>query len=204
MTTFNPTATHRCARCGQWWQSKHACPDQLRRAVPPPRFAQGAPIEVTTTDKLIAERDALRAENAELADVLRRSGFRRCDVPACNCGSWHHRFGLPERMAEIADALADAGHPLSNSNGNRSLNALSELVAERNALRAEVERLQTTISRVAAIAHCGGWVGLNEDQTLVYVRALTMGSMPRGSLNVATAALNEAITAARAAQEGKK
>ena len=31
---------------------------------------------------LIAERDMLLG-------VLERGGFRRCDVPACNCGSWH-------------------------------------------------------------------------------------------------------------------
>lgn len=22
-------------------------------------------------------------------DVLRRNGFRQCDIAACNCGSWH-------------------------------------------------------------------------------------------------------------------
>lgn len=22
-------------------------------------------------------------------DVLERDGYRRCDTPACNCGSWH-------------------------------------------------------------------------------------------------------------------
>ena len=73
---------------------------------------------------------ALRAER----DALLRHGFVPCDIPACNCGSWHPRFGYPERMREIADALADAGHELSNENGNKPLNALRQLVAERDAL----------------------------------------------------------------------
>lgn len=81
--------------------------------------------------------------------------------------------------------------------------AMIAIAVERDDALAEVERLRTTIEHVAAIAHCGGWVGFNEDQTLVYVRALTMGSMPRGSLNAATAIVNAAITAARATQEGK-
>lgn len=80
-----------------------------------------------------AERDALR-------DVLLRHGFVPCDIPACNCGSWHARFGYPERMQEIKDALDEAGHPLSNENGNMPLNALRELIAERDALAKDARR----------------------------------------------------------------
>lgn len=79
------------------------------------------------------EHEALR-QVQELEDLLHRSGFVRCDLAACNCGSWHHRYGLPQRMDEIKQALSDAGHPLSNSNGNLVLNALKELIAERDAL----------------------------------------------------------------------
>lgn len=78
--------------------------------------------------------DAIR-ERDELRDVLLRNGFVPCDIPACNCGSWHHRYGLPERMQEIKDELAEAGHELSNANGNLTLNALKALVAERDDLR---------------------------------------------------------------------
>lgn len=70
----------------------------------------------------------------ELKDVLYRNGFVPCDIPACNCGSWHARYGLPERMEEIKTALADAGHPLCNENGNLPRNALSALVGERDEL----------------------------------------------------------------------
>lgn len=79
-------------------------------------------------------------EARELRDVLMRNGFVRCDISVCNCGSWHARYGLPERMFEIKEALSDAGHPLCNDNGNLGINALADLVNERNAL---LEALET-------------------------------------------------------------
>lgn len=91
--------------------------------------------------KLDAESDLagmIAAERDELRDVLLRRGFVPCHIPACNCGSWHHRYGLPERMQEIKDALAEAGHELSNANGNLPLNALKALVAERDELRRQL------------------------------------------------------------------
>lgn len=86
--------------------------------------------------RMADEIDLLRSERDDLRDILLRKGFVECDIPACNCGSWHHRYGLPERMQEIKDALAEAGHELSNANGNLTFNALKELVAERDRLRA--------------------------------------------------------------------
>jgi len=72
----------------------------------------------------------------ELRDLLRRNGFVRCDIDACNCGSWHARYGLPERWAEVKDMLAEAGHPLCNGNGNLVREALKQLIEERDQLRA--------------------------------------------------------------------
>lgn len=83
-----------------------------------------------------------KAELSELRDVLRRNGFVNCDIGACNCGSYHARYGLPERMSEIKDALSDAGHPLSNDNGNLVSNALAGLIAERDALQAELAAMR--------------------------------------------------------------
>jgi hypothetical protein len=80
----------------------------------------------------------------ELRDVLLRNGFVRCDIPACNCGSWHARYGLPERYTEIKDILADAGHPLCNTNGHLAREALKQLIDDRNA--------KTTLARELLVA----------------------------------------------------
>lgn len=93
--------------------------------------------EQQTMAKRITDQER---ERDELEDVLRRNGFVRCDIPACNCGSWHHKYGLPERWAELKDALAEAGHPLTNDNGNLMLNALRALIAERDAALADARR----------------------------------------------------------------
>ena len=62
-----------------------------------------------------------------LRDVLLRNGFVRCDMPACNCGSLHPRYGLQERWNEVRDALTEAGY-LGNYNGNLVLNGVRELI----------------------------------------------------------------------------
>lgn len=72
----------------------------------------------------------------ELQDVLIRNGFVRCDIAACNCGSWHARYGLRERFEELKEMLDEAGHPLCNENGNLVRNALQSLIEERDRLRA--------------------------------------------------------------------
>jgi hypothetical protein len=71
--------------------------------------------------------DELRAENERLYAVLRMHGFVRCDIPACNCDSWHPRYGLRERFDEITNALIDAGY-LGNYNGNLALRGVLELI----------------------------------------------------------------------------
>lgn len=78
----------------------------------------------------------LERERDALTDILRRHGFVPCDIAACNCGSWHHRYGLRQRMDEVKEALADAGHPLCNENGHLVSKALAALIEERDALRA--------------------------------------------------------------------
>ena len=96
----------------------------------------------TSYPTLISDLVEERALAIELQGVLLRNGFTPCDIPACNCGSWHHRYGLPQRLAEIKDSLADAGHPLENKNGNLHINALNELVSDRDALKARVAELE--------------------------------------------------------------
>ena len=83
----------------------------------------------------MSDLDQMMREVEELKDVLLRNGFVRCDIAACNCGSWHARYGYPQRMEEIREAITDAGHPPCNDNGNLTINALRELIAELESLR---------------------------------------------------------------------
>jgi hypothetical protein len=101
------------------------------------------------TAKALATADGHREYGDKVEDVLTSNGFVRCDVPACNCGSWHHRFGYPERFDEFKEALDEAGHPVCNDNGNKPLSALRELVAERDAARAESAALREQVKEVA-------------------------------------------------------
>ena len=79
------------------------------------------------------ELDVKDAEIARLRDALTSKGFVECGIPACNCGSWHHRYGLPERFAEIKEVLRDAD-VLNNDTGNLPLNAIKKLISQRDAV----------------------------------------------------------------------
>ena len=94
-----------------------------------------------------AELSALRARVAglerELADVrhtldtdalrfIEREGYRRCDIPACNCGSWHGGH-MRARFDEIHDLLVE--HDVE-TNGKTLLNAVRGVLEDRDAARA--------------------------------------------------------------------
>ena len=53
-----------------------------------------------------AERDEARRELAELRFFIERRGYRRCDIPACNCGSFHGGHA-EDLLAEIHAALGE-------------------------------------------------------------------------------------------------
>ena len=85
------------------------------------------------------------AEIARMRDVLTSKGFVECDIPACNCG-WHHKYGLPERWAEIKEVLIDAD-VLNNDTGNTPLNAIKKLIAQLAERDAEIARLREDAER---------------------------------------------------------
>lgn len=58
--------------------------------------------------------------------VLTHSGFRRCDIPACNCGSWHQVGGFKLRFDEIKEVVEDAGF---STNGRTLLDAVKHMAA---------------------------------------------------------------------------
>lgn len=56
---------------------------------------------------------------------LRSAGFRRCDIPACNCNSWHQVGGYAERFREIRGAVEEAGY---STNGRTLLDVVKEII----------------------------------------------------------------------------
>lgn len=105
---------------------------QMSAALLAPRAAEEADrariVELTETLNVIA------VERGELKDVLSRNGFVRCDNPACNCGSWHARYGLYERFQEIKQLLRDAD-VLNNDTSNLPSKAIELLIQQRNEAR---------------------------------------------------------------------
>lgn len=131
-------------------------------------------VAVRQRDAAWGEVEALKAGNYKLTDVLLRNGFRRCHNIFCNCGSWHYEGGYRARMDEITEALAEAGYPLSNENGNTPLRALGELVAEVEALRADAERyrwLRNKAGRGAAGSIFDNFNGSAVDECIDAARA---------------------------------
>ena len=51
------------------------------------RVLQEAAAEIERLQRDLAVGVRQRQNDAE--DFLRREGYRACDIPACNCGSWH-------------------------------------------------------------------------------------------------------------------
>lgn len=84
-------------------------------------------------------------------DFIERRGYRRCDIPACNCGSWHGG-NAENRLRDFHEALVQAD---VETNGKTLLGALGEVLAERAALASENERLREALSGIAAAADIG-------------------------------------------------
>jgi hypothetical protein len=53
---------------------------------------------------------------------MESAGYRRCDIAACNCGSWHGGNAMA-RLMEIRDALGQ-----ERVNGKTILSAVQELI----------------------------------------------------------------------------
>ena len=82
-----------------------------------------------------AEIERLTAENDKLLGVLEQHGFRRCDIAACNCGSWHHIGGFAARFREIEEATEDYWE-----NGEVLLARIERIVAKLEAAECDAER----------------------------------------------------------------
>lgn len=97
------------------------------------------------------------AEIHRLRDVLIRAGFVECDIPACNCGSWHHRYGLPERMVEIHEVLREATKKMAAQHFNQESDLIAALKsytqADEDGVMVKVSRqaCDEAVERIAAL-----------------------------------------------------
>ena len=82
--------------------------------------------------------ESLRADLNAALSFIRAQGYDRCDVGACNCGSWHGGHSAA-RLGEIRDALVDAG---VEQNGVTILGGVRALVQERDVATARAEKAE--------------------------------------------------------------
>lgn len=69
---------------------------------------------------------------------IESQGYRRCDIPACNCGSWHGG-NMRARFDEIHDLLVE--HDVE-TNGKTLLGAVRGVLEDASSLRAELAALK--------------------------------------------------------------
>lgn len=100
--------------------------------------------------RISSDREKLAAAESglgELKDMLLRKGFVKCDIAACNCGSYHHRYGLPERFDEIKELLVDAG-VFNNDAGNLHTRAVAKLIEQRDAALADGAAMKKELEKL--------------------------------------------------------
>lgn len=92
--------------------------------------------------------DARVQEAMRALDFIERRGYRRCDIPACNCGSWHGG-NAEERLRDFHEELVNAD---VETNGKTLIGALREVLSERASLMAETERLRSALREARTLA----------------------------------------------------
>lgn len=96
--------------------------------------------EVTANGQDAADAiEKLSAEVERRADFMARAGYRPCDIPACNCDSWHGGHAN-ERLRELRDEL--------DTNGTTILGAVQKLKAEVERLKQERDEARETVARL--------------------------------------------------------
>lgn len=116
----------------------------------------------------IGSLDAAQAEIARLKEakrVLEHNGFRRCDIAACNCNSWHFVGGFKARFDEIKQVVEDAGY---STNGRTLLDAVKHMAKDATPLPVAedvVERITDPIERIIADALLGANVPFTSEKS---------------------------------------
>lgn len=125
-----------------------------------------------------ARLTAMAKERDELVDALRRCNCQPCDIPACNCGSWHRRPSKADieidELRAMGQAL-DAAVKLAAENEAafdgkaEEFDQLAERLAEQTAERdAAVRERDAARAEMKHLASCGlsqhGADGCDEDE----------------------------------------
>ena len=106
----------------------------------------------------------LEAENVALRDFIARRGYVSCDIPACNCGSFH-RGHAEARLTEIYEVLGGC-------NGTTPVPEIERMQAHNTRLEEALEALLPFAligRRMKRDGLSGGevvWEGLNPMQTI--------------------------------------
>lgn len=88
----------------------------------------------------VREREEYKSRMEIAEDVLERSGFRRCNIAACNCGSWHQVGGFKLRFDEIKEVIEEAGY---STNGRVLLDAVKQMANDASEILRAVEALDS-------------------------------------------------------------
>jgi hypothetical protein len=83
----------------------------------------------------------LEAKLAEAEAFVAREGYRRCDIPACNCNQWHGG-NASTRLAEISEALGE------RTQGTTILAAVEGALSELAEAEARVEALEARVAEL--------------------------------------------------------
>lgn len=86
---------------------------------------------IQASTALLTRAEAAEDRQRAAEDFISARGYRRCDIPACNCNSWHGG-NAEDRLQEIRECLAENDVSM---NGKTFVDAINEAFA---ALRAQM------------------------------------------------------------------
>lgn len=111
-------------------------------------------IAINALNRWMFELDEAQDKVSKLEGYLERANWRRCNIPACNCGGYHNwnphswEGSIIDRLNELARENAKDFHEVKDGAEAADLivqihgayNNISSVRADRDTLRAEVER----------------------------------------------------------------
>ena len=125
----------------------------VRRLMPEVVHNQQLADTMAEVGRLAAALAQGQKERDEVRDFLERQGYRRCDIPACNCPFWHGGHAM-DRLREIEEVLRDADSMGGTIRaGVIALRERAELAESRlSALTQRAEGLESAMKEIVMVA----------------------------------------------------